>query len=103
MFDRNPKYFAPRATPPGFRSGGKGGSIGWIRPFRPPYNMAGWGILIRSEDVALGFCLWFEWFPADMPQEQEREWRSGLSDCIVNILLSPASEIDGEYELEVKP
>ena len=32
VFDRNPKYFAPRATPPDFKSGGKGGSILWIRP-----------------------------------------------------------------------
>lgn len=91
VFDRNPKCFAPRATPLNFSSGGKGGGIGWVRPFRPAYNMGGWGILIRSEEVALGFCLWCEWFPASMSQEEQWQWCSGLSDCIVNILLLPAS------------
>jgi hypothetical protein len=90
VFDRNPMYFAPNATPANFRSGGKGGSILWVRPFHQPYNMVGWGILIRNEKVALGFCLWCEWFPARMSQEEQLEWCSGLSDCIVNILLLPA-------------
>jgi len=91
VFDRNPKYFAPRATPANFRSGGKGGSIGWTRPGRTPYNMAGWGILIRSDDVAIAFCLWCEWFPAGTSRETQRQWYFGLSDCIVNILLFPLS------------
>jgi len=91
VFDRNPKYFSPRATPADFSSGGKGGGIGWVRPFRPPYNMGGWGILIRSEEVALALCLWCEWFPGSMSEEEQSQWRSGLSDCIVNILLLPAS------------
>ncbi len=91
VFDRNPKYFAPRATPADFSSGGKGGGITWVRPFRPQYNMGGWGILIRSEDAALGFCLWCEWFPASMSQEEQWQWLTGLSDCIVNILLLPVS------------
>ena len=99
VFDRNPKYFAPRATPANFSSGGKGGGIGWVRPFRPAYNMGGWGILIRSEEVALGFCLWSEWFPASMSQEEQLQWCSGLSDCIVNILLLPVSREEQENDL----
>ena len=90
VFDRNPMYVAPNATPANYRSGGKGGSIVWVPPFREQYNMIGWGILIRNEKVALGFCLWCEWFPASMSQEEQLEWCSGLSDCIVNILLLPA-------------
>ena len=92
VFDRNPKYFAPRATPVNFRSGGKGGSIGWARPGHTPYNMGGWGILIRSKDVTIAFCLWCEWFPAGMSREKQRQWYFGLSDCIVNILLLPLSD-----------
>ena len=91
VFDRNPKYFAPRATPINFRSGGKGGSIGWARPGHTPYNMGGWGILIRSDDVGIAFCLWCEWFPAGMSREEQRQWYFGLSDCIVNILLQPST------------
>ena len=99
VFGRNPKYFAPRATPLNFSSGGKGGGIGWVRPFRPAYNMGGWGILIRSEEVALGFCLWCEWFPASMSQEEQWQWCSGLSDCIVNILLLPVSGDEQEQNV----
>ena len=102
VLDRNPKVFAPRATPPNAASVGKGGSIVWVRPFRPAYNMSGWGILIRNEDVALGFCLWSEWFPARMSQEEQRRWLSGLSDCIVNILLLPVSD-DEEHEDIAQP
>lgn len=91
VFDKNPKYFAPRATPMHFISGGKGGGIGWVRPGHTPYNMGGWGILIRSEDMALAFCLWCEWFPAGMSREKQRKWYLGLSDCIVNILLQPST------------
>jgi hypothetical protein len=87
VFDRNPKCFAPRATPIDCKSGGKGGSIVWIRPFLTPYNMVGWGILIRNERVALAFCLWLEWFPNAMSDEDQWRWASGLSDCIVNVLL----------------
>ena len=97
VFDRNPKYFAPRATPANFSSGGKGGSLRWVRLFRPQYNMIGWGILIKSEEIALGFCLWCEWFPASMSQEEQLQWLHGLSDCIVNILLLPQSR-DEEQE-----
>jgi hypothetical protein len=92
VFDKHPKYFAPRATPMNFISGGKGGGIGWVRPGYTPYNMGGWGILIRSEDMALAFCLWCEWFPAGMSREKQRKWYLGLSDCIVNILLQPSTE-----------
>jgi hypothetical protein len=92
VFDRNPKYFAPRATPPGFSSVGKGGSLGWGRPFRPKYIMSGWGILIRSEEIALGFCLWGEWFPPEMSRDECGQWLHGLSDCIVSILLLPVSD-----------
>jgi hypothetical protein len=91
VFDRNPKYFAPYATPANATSGGKGGDIIWIRPSRPQYIMAGWAILIRTEKVGLGFCLWGEWFPANMNEVERWQWLSGLSDCIVNILLLPVS------------
>ena len=97
VLDRHPKPFAPRATPANFSSGGKGGGIGWVRPFRAQYNMGGWGLLIRNEEVAVGLCLWCEWFPKAMSQEQQREWLSGLSDCIVNMLLL---EDSGDHEKE---
>jgi len=94
VFDRNPKYFALRATPADFTSGGKGGSILWIRPFRPQYNMTGWGLLIRNAEAALGFCIWCEWFPSSMSEERQSQWLSGLSDCIVAILLSPSPQVE---------
>ena len=85
--ERNPKYFAPRATPEEFKSVGKGGSLSWKRLFRPEYNMTGWGLYIFDENNAAAFCLWFEWFPEDMEQKERSEWTSGLSECIVNLLL----------------
>ncbi|UCC21524.1 MAG: serine hydrolase [Planctomycetota bacterium] len=91
VFDRNPKNFAPGATPTGFKSGGKGGSCAWIRPGRPPYNMVGWGLLIRNENSAVALCLWCEWFPEEMSEELKRKWCLTLSESIVNILLKQGS------------
>lgn len=86
--ERNPKYFAPRATPERYKSVGKGGGLSWKRPFNPEYNMGGWGLYIYDENEALAFCLWFEWFPEGMGQKEQSEWTSGLSDCIVNFLVT---------------
>ena len=86
--ERNPKYFAPRATPGEYKSVGKGGGLSWKRPFKPEYNMGGWGLYIYNENEAIAFCLWFEWFPEGMEQREQSEWTSGLSDCIVNLLLN---------------
>lgn len=91
VFDNNPKNFAPTATPIDFKSGGKGGSCAWIRPGRPPYNMVGWGLLIRNEESALSFCLWCEWFPEQTSEELKRKWCVTISDSIVNILLGQDS------------
>ena len=85
--ERNPKYFAPRATSGEYKSVGKGGGLSWKRPFKPEYNMTGWGIYIYDKNEAIAFCLWFEWFPEGMEQQEQSEWTSGLSDCIVNLLL----------------
>jgi hypothetical protein len=104
VFDRNPKNFAPNATPAGFKSGGKGGSLAWIRPGRPPYNMLGWGLLLRNEQTAVAFCLWCEWFPEDTSEELKRKWCFTVSDSIVNILLGQESAATEETSLEeLKP
>jgi hypothetical protein len=92
--ERNPKYFAPGATPWECRSVGKGGSLSWKRPFRPEYNMVGWGLYIYDESEAMAFCLWFEWFPEQMAEGQRLEWASGISDCIVGLLLRKKVEGD---------
>ncbi len=92
--ERNPKYFAPGATPWECRSVGKGGSLSWKRPFRPEYNMAGWGLYIYDESEAIAFCLWFEWFPEGMAEGQRSEWASGISDCIVGLLLRKKVDTD---------
>ena len=83
---RNPKYFAPGATPVEFQSVGKGGSLFWKRPFRPAYNMMGWGLYIYDKNEAIAFCIWFEWFPKGIEQKEQLEWAYGLSDSIVNLL-----------------
>lgn len=88
VFDRNPKRVAPSATPADFTSVGKGGSLAWYRPGATPYNMLGWGALIRNQDTALAFCVWFEWFPDSTSDELQRKWCVTLSDSIVNILLA---------------
>jgi beta-lactamase class A len=88
VFDRNPKRWAPNATPADFKSGGKGGSIGWFRPNARPYTMLGWGALIRNQQTAITFCLWFEWFPESTSEDLKRQWCYTLSDSIVNILLT---------------
>lgn len=85
--ERNLKYFAPRATPEEYKSVGKGGGLSWKRPFRPEYNMGGWSLYIYDENEAMAFCFWFEWFPESMEHKERPEWTSGLSDCIVNLLL----------------
>ena len=85
--ERNPKYFAQRATPGEYNSVGKGGGLSWKRPLRPEYNMVGWGLYIYDENEAIAFCLWFEWFPEGIEQKERSEWKNGLSDCIVNLLL----------------
>ena len=91
VFDRNPMKVAPIATPAGFKSNGKGGSIGWWRPAAQPYNMVGWGALIRNENTAVVFCLWFEWFPESASEDLKRKWCYTVSDSIVNILLPYAA------------
>ncbi len=87
VLNRNPKLFAPNATPVDCRSVGKGGSLVWIRPPRPRYEMVGWALYIYGEDTAVAFCFWGEWFPGAMTAEQRWEWCGGLSDAIVNLLL----------------
>ena len=37
--ERNPKYYAPRATPAEYKTIGKGGCLSWAQPSRPQYNM----------------------------------------------------------------
>jgi len=91
VFDRNPKKFAPNATPVDFKSGGKGGSCAWIRPGRPPYNMVGWGLLIRNEESAIALCFWCEWFPEETSEGLKVKWCFAISDSIVNILLTEES------------
>lgn len=91
VFDRNPKKFAPNATPVDFKSGGKGGSCVWIRPGRPPYNMIGWGVLIRNEESAVAICFWCEWFPEQTSEGLKVKWCLAISDSIVNILLAEES------------
>lgn len=87
VLNRNPKMFAPNATPADCRSVGKGGSLGWtILPW-PHYEMAGWALYIYGENTAVAFCFWGEWFPSAMTAEERRGWCSGLSDAIVNLLL----------------
>ena len=49
--------------------------------------MVGWSLYIYDESEAIAFCLWFEWFPEGMEQKERSEWTSGLSDCIVNLLV----------------
>lgn len=88
VFDRNPKNFAPTATPVGFKSGGKGGSLSWKRPGCREFNMIGWGLLVRSKETALAFCLWCEWFPEHTSQDVQAKWCTTISDSIVKILLA---------------
>ncbi|AQT66875.1 hypothetical protein STSP2_00013 [Anaerohalosphaera lusitana] len=85
---RNPKRFAPRGTPAGCESVGKGGSIIWKRPPRPQYNMLGWGLYVFDEKRAAAFCVWFEWFPESMPENKRWAWANGFSDCVVDLLLN---------------
>lgn len=89
VLERNPKAFAPRATPLECRSVGKGGSLRWIRLFHKQYNMGGWVIYIFGEDrqVAVTLCVLCEWFPDGVSGETQFQWCSTLSDCIVSILL----------------
>jgi|GEM_PF-1087451 len=91
VFDRNPVYFAPDATPADFISGGKGGSLVWLRPGHRPYNMIGWGNMIKNDKIALAYCLWTEWFPKQMSEAEQLQWCHGLSDGVVNVLLQPES------------
>jgi len=87
VLEKNPKNFAAGAAPLDSKSFGKGGSVSWKRPFFKQYNMAGWAIMITSEKEAIAFCLWFEWFPEKMPDQQQDIWRNTISDSIAKTLL----------------
>ena len=43
---------------------------------------------IRNEQETLAFCLWGEWFPAEMSEDLKNKWCFTISDSIVNILLA---------------
>jgi len=90
VLERNPRYYASRATPQGYKSVGKGGTItAWERPTGPSYNMRGWAVYILNKNTneALAFCLWLEWYPKKGSPEDRNEWAKGLSNCLVHILL----------------
>jgi hypothetical protein len=97
VLERNPKPFAP-ARPVSFFSVGKGGSIVWKRPFFRQYNMVGWGLYLNSHSEAAAFCLWAEWFPERMKDEQKQKWIDAISNGIVRILLG-----DSESQVPLGP
>jgi len=99
VLERNPKPFAP-ARPVSFFSVGKGGSIIWKRPFFRQYNMVGWGLYLHSDSEAAAFCLWAEWFPERMKDEQKQKWIDTISNSIVRILLG---NIESQVPLEPVP
>jgi len=91
VLERNPMSVAGRAVPIECMSVGKGGSVGWYRPFRPPYEMIGWAIMIYGPDQrpSMAFCVLCEWFPKGMSEAERPQWLHTLSDCIVNVLTMP--------------
>jgi hypothetical protein len=97
VLERNPKPSAP-ARPVIFFSVGKGGSIIWKRPFFRQYNMVGWGLYLHGHSEAAAFCLWAEWFPERMKDEQKQKWIDAILNSIVRILLG-----DSESQVPLGP
>lgn len=102
FFARHPKTFSHDYREV-FRFGGKGGNILWTRPPRH-YSMMGWALLLTDPErqpaglgapLAVGqrgplaLCVWGEWFPADMPPEEQQAFLATVTDSVIAILEAP--------------
>jgi hypothetical protein len=65
---------------------GKGGGLTWIRPPKH-YSMMGWGLfLTKQADESTVLCVWGEWFPENMPPDQQSEFLKFVTDSVITIL-----------------
>lgn len=102
FFARHPKAFSHEYRE-AFRFGGKGGNILWTRPPQH-YSMMGWGLLLTDphrQPVDLGdpiavrqrgplaLCVWGEWFPAEMPPDEQQAFLATVTDSVIAILEAP--------------
>ena len=65
---------------------GKGGNLLWTRPPRH-YSMMGWGLFVEAQGGDyIALCVWGEWFPENMPPEQQSELLKYVTDCVITIV-----------------
>lgn len=69
---------------------GKGGNILWTRPPKH-YSMMGVSLFItKPTGERIVLCVWGEWFPANLPPDQQAEILKFVTDSIISILENPA-------------
>ena len=119
FFKRHPKPFS-RDYREAFAFAGKGGNILWTRPPRH-YSMMGWGLLLTEphgrpgeaahdtlegmqERGPIALCVWGEWFPAEMPPEEQQAFLSRVTDSLIATLEAPqraAKRLEPELILQL--
>jgi len=87
FFTKHPKPFSTHYVGK-YSFAGKGGNIVWTRPPKH-YSMMGWSLFVTKqagENVVL--CVWGEWFPDNMPSENQSEFMKFVTDSVITILES---------------
>jgi hypothetical protein len=87
FFMKHPKPFSIHYAGK-YNFAGKGGNLLWTRPPKH-YSMMGWNLFLTKqagEHVVL--CVWGEWFPENMPPDQQSEFLKFVTDSVISILES---------------
>jgi hypothetical protein len=92
VFQRNPMPYVS-CLPTSASIVGKGGSLSWVRPFKTPYNMGGWGLYIRDGKEAMGLAVVCEWWPDGTPGDLQFAWCQAISNAVATLLQhAPATQ-----------
>lgn len=84
FFSRHPKPFSKRYAGQ-YNFAGKGGNLLWTRPPKH-YSMMGWGLFLKKQTGDyIVLCVWGEWFPGNVPPEQQSEFLKYVTDCVISI------------------
>jgi hypothetical protein len=69
-----------------YKFAGKGGSLLWIHPPKC-YSMVGWALFVKdTSDNLIVLCVWGEWFPRNMPSNEQAEFLKFVTDSAISIV-----------------
>jgi hypothetical protein len=87
FFMKHPKPFSTRHAGK-YNFAGKGGNLLWIKSPKH-YSMMGWSLfLTKQTGEHIVLCVWGEWFPKNMPPDQQSEFLKFVTDSIIEIVES---------------